>query len=49
METIFIGLWVSVIVLPAFLALIRTRNDPGMLRRLKKSEGRAMARYLWFM
>lgn len=49
METIFVGALMSIIVLPAFFALIRTRNDPGMLRRLKKSEGRAMAHYLWFM
>ncbi len=49
METIFIGALVSVIVLPAVVALIRTKNDPGMLSRMKKSEGRAMARYLWFM
>ena len=49
MKAILIGAFVSVIVLPALLVLIRTRNDPDMLRRLKKSEGRAMARYLWFM
>lgn len=49
MNAIFIGALVSVIVLPALWALVRTRNDPGMLRRLKNTEGRAMARYLWFM
>ncbi|MEE8434221.1 MAG: hypothetical protein V3S64_05480 [bacterium] len=49
MKTILMAALVSVVVLPVLLALIRTRNDPGMLRRLKKSEGRAMARYLWFM
>ena len=49
METIFIGALLSVIVVPAMVALIRTKNDPGMLRRLKRSEGRALARYLWFM
>lgn len=49
MKAILIGAIVAVFVLPVLVALIRTRNDPDMLRRLKKSEGRALARYLWFM
>ena len=48
MKTIVIGALLLAIVLPPLLVLIRTRNDPGMLRRLKKSEGRALARFLWF-
>lgn len=48
MKIFLICAFFAVFVLPVLLILVKTRNDPDMLRRLKKSESRAMARYLWY-